>query len=153
MIMNEDWNQRYIDKNAPWDSGVPSENLSERTMRGVGRTTESEAWEIFEDFLDDAYTSYLEGRLGGMYGKRGRPAKHRAPIHCEVQPETRDELKRLSSQLACSQGETIDYLVAFFDAAQRTKSVKNVAAKVGARGARKTAAVSAGKKTSARGRG
>lgn len=27
MIMNEDWNQRYIDSDTPWDSGVPSEHL------------------------------------------------------------------------------------------------------------------------------
>jgi hypothetical protein len=101
--------------------------------------TESEAWEIFDDFLDDAYTSYLEGRLGGMYGKRGRPAKNRKALHCEVKPETRKELKSLADELGCSQGETIDYLAAFFNAAQTAKRGKSVAAMLSADNTRKAA--------------
>lgn len=84
--------------------------------------SEAEAWEIFDDFLDDAYTSYLEGRLGGMYAKRGRPAKNRTGIHCEVKPETKRDILGLTTDLGCSQGEIIDYLAAFFKAAKSNES-------------------------------
>jgi len=33
--MQEDWNQRYIDANTPWDSGVPSENLRSLLSEGL----------------------------------------------------------------------------------------------------------------------
>ena len=33
--MQEDWNQRYIDSDTPWDSGVPSEQLKNLLAEGV----------------------------------------------------------------------------------------------------------------------
>src|SRR5215813_6596565 len=32
--MDENWNQRYIDSNTPWDSGVPSEHLKSLLAAG-----------------------------------------------------------------------------------------------------------------------
>lgn len=37
-------------------------------IKGIAETRK-EAWELFDDFLDDAYTSYLEGRLGDSYAR------------------------------------------------------------------------------------
>lgn len=34
-MMHEDWNQRYIDSNTPWDSGVPSEHLKSLLNEGL----------------------------------------------------------------------------------------------------------------------
>jgi hypothetical protein len=97
-------------------------------LKGIAETKE-EAWEIFEDFLDDAYTSYLEGRLGGMYAQRGRPAKNRVNVNAQVKPETRDEVKALAAELGCSQGEVIDYVVAVTKV-ERPLQARKVAAKM-----------------------
>lgn len=35
MVLNQDWNQRYVDADTPWDSGVPSEHLKTLVAEGV----------------------------------------------------------------------------------------------------------------------
>lgn len=89
---------------------------------GAGTTTQ-EAWESFNVFLESAYKAYLEDRLGGGYGKRGRPAKDNFEIHVKVKEVTKAALKELAEEVECSQGEVIDYLVAFH-AANRSNQIE-----------------------------
>ena len=84
-------------------------------LAGAGETVK-EAWESFKVFLDSAYQSYLEDRLGGSYGKRGRPAKDNIEIHVKVRQTTKTALQQLAEDKECSQGEVIDYLLASYKA-------------------------------------
>jgi hypothetical protein len=97
------------------------------------------AWEIFEDALDSMYVFYLEGRKVGQYEKRGRPAKGGVVLSCSVRPDTKVSIEQLAKQLECSQGEAVDFLYAFFDAARtipaprptgKTKDAPSIAAYV-----------------------
>jgi lipoate synthase len=80
--------------------------------------TEDEAREIFEDGLDAMYIEYLEGRQVGQYAKRGRPAKNRVNLNCQVKPETIKSIKKLAAKLGVSQGECVDFLYAHWSALQ-----------------------------------
>ncbi len=85
--------------------------------------TESEAWKHFTHHVETAYTSYLQGRLEGLYERPGRPAKNRTSLTLRVQPETKKVIAKLAQEKECSQGEITDYLVAFFKA---TKTVEHI---------------------------
>ena len=79
------------------------------SVLGVGDTPQ-EAEKTFSDLLDDAYESYLEGRVPG-YSKPGRPAKGGLPLNSDVRPETKNRLRELAKQFDCSTGEVVDYLL------------------------------------------
>jgi hypothetical protein len=81
---------------------------------GVGDDQE-EAWEVFRDLLDDAYAAYLEGKVAG-YDKVGRPSKGGTPLNVDVKPHTKEYIGELSQLMNISRGESIDYLVAYFQA-------------------------------------
>lgn len=83
---------------------------------GAGDSIE-EAARGFNDILSDAYQAYLEGRLSSE--KPGRPAKNRIALNIDVKPETRQSVKELAIKYACSQGEVIDYLLAFHQRCNR----------------------------------
>lgn len=87
--------------------------------------TEKEAWEIFNDLLDETYVNYLEGKLAG-YTKAGRPKKNRIGFHAEVKPESKESLKELADKLACSQGEVIDFLLFSHSVKPTIKTTKPV---------------------------
>jgi hypothetical protein len=80
---------------------------------GAGLTKE-EAWNSFIIFVNDAYIEYLEG----SFGKRGRPSKGNVEIHVQVKSSSKEALKALSENLGVSQGECIDFLVAYFKGQQ-----------------------------------
>jgi predicted RNase H-like HicB family nuclease len=90
---------------------------------GVG-DTEAEADRIFAELLQDCYVMYLEDRLAGYKRptgrSRGRPKKNGVAIHVSVQPETKNELASLATQLGCSTGETVDYLLRFWTASNKS---------------------------------
>lgn len=73
----------------------------------------NQAWEIFDDLLNSLYIKYLEGKQVAQYGKRGRPAKGGVALNCVVKPATKTALEELANELNCSQGEAVDYLLAF----------------------------------------
>lgn len=85
---------------------------------GIGET-EDEAHRLFSNLLDDAYESYLEGRVP-EYDKPGRPSKGRVALNTDVQPNTKDAVKTMSAEFGCSQGEILDYLHAFYAAVIET---------------------------------
>jgi len=92
--------------------------------------TEKESWEIYDDLLQAFYVEYLEGKVVGLYGKRGRPAKGGIAVDARVKPPTKDGLDKLSDEIGCSLGEVIDYLLAFQIAYKPTaKKEKSVASK------------------------
>jgi predicted RNase H-like HicB family nuclease len=78
---------------------------------GVGESIE-EATREFVDILSDAYEAYLEGRMP-TGAKAGRPARNRVALNTDVNPDTRVTIKELATKFGCSQGEIIDYLLAF----------------------------------------
>jgi hypothetical protein len=77
--------------------------------------TESEAWEIFDDLTEAMYMEYLKGKTVARY-QRGRPPKGAVHIHVQIRPKTRREIAALGKKLQISQGEAIDYLLAFYKA-------------------------------------
>jgi predicted RNase H-like HicB family nuclease len=79
---------------------------------GAGET-EEEARREFNDILSDAYEAYLEGRMSGE--RPGRPAKNRTALNTDVMPTTRETIKMMAERFSCSQGEVIDFLLAFHD--------------------------------------
>lgn len=83
------------------------------TIAGVGMT-QKQAYRVFRDLLDDAYEAYLEGRVGG-YSAPGRPAKGGMPLNIDVKPETREYIRELAGNCACSQGEAIDLLALYHE--------------------------------------
>ena len=83
---------------------------------GIGAApTESEAWEIFDDLTEAMYMEYLKGRTVGKY-QPGRPPKGAVHVHVQIQPQTKSEIVALGKKLHISQGEAIDYLMAFYRA-------------------------------------
>ena len=87
---------------------------------GIAETKE-EAWEIFDDLLQAMYTKYLEGKIVGQYAKRGRPAKHKVNLSCQVKPGTVECIRRFAQNIHTSQGEFIDFLLAYWNAGQQPK--------------------------------
>jgi len=85
--------------------------------------TASEAWEIFEDLTQDMYIEYLNGRTVGKY-QPGRPSKGAVHVHVQIQPKTKSEIAALGKRLHISQGEAIDYLLAFFKAKSSEPAVQ-----------------------------
>ena len=75
---------------------------------GVAETDE-EAWQIFDDLLDEYYIAYLEGKLVG-YDKPGRPAKGYVDLHAQVKPLIKEEIASKAKELGISQGDMIEYL-------------------------------------------
>ncbi len=77
--------------------------------------TKSEAYEIFNDLTEAVYLAHLNGHKVEQY-TRGRPSKGALHIHVQVQPKTKTGISTLSNKLVISQGEVIDYLLAFYNA-------------------------------------
>jgi len=80
------------------------------SLMGAGDTPE-DAQREFKDILSDAYEAYLEGRMTA--DRPGRPAKNLLALNTDVRIETRENIKELAKEKGCSQGEVIDYLLAF----------------------------------------
>jgi hypothetical protein len=87
--------------------------------------TQKEAWAHFVHHVDDTYVEYLEGRLAS-YAFPGRPSKSLQPISLRVKEHTKKIIAEAAEEIECSQGEFIDYLVAYWEAG---KSVKKVSVK------------------------
>ncbi len=79
---------------------------------GVG-DTEAEAWQIFNEILEETYQCYLEGRLAN-HPKPGRPAKHKVRIHAEISPDIKEAIQAMAKRIGISQGEVLEYLHAFY---------------------------------------
>lgn len=78
--------------------------------------TERTAWEHFDHHLEDAYKEYLEGRFSGKYESPGRPAKSLSSFTVRVKPKTKKTVVKLAQEKSCSQGELVDYLLAYYEA-------------------------------------
>lgn len=88
-------------------------------IAGVGETRD-EAISVFEDMLDASY-EYLKNDNAVGY-KRGRPAKGGVDLHCQLQPDARDEITKLGKALGgLSQGETVEYLLHYFQCKSRER--------------------------------
>jgi hypothetical protein len=106
------------------DGGV---YIVESPLLGIGAgvaPTESEAWEIFDDLSEAMYMEYLQGHTVARY-RRGRPPKGAVHVHVQIQPTTKTEIGALSKKLHISQGEAIDYLLAFYKAKSSEPSTHN----------------------------
>lgn len=76
------------------------------------------AWQLFDEMLEDVYQHYLDGRgigVESMY-QRGRPPKGNVAFNCGIKPDTKGLIEALATELGCSQGEVVDYAVAFHHA-------------------------------------
>lgn len=82
--------------------------------------TQKEAWEHFVHHVDDTYIEYLEGRLAS-YAFPGRPSKSLQPISLRVKEHTKKIIAEAAEEIECSQGELIDYLVAYWEAGKSEK--------------------------------
>lgn len=82
--------------------------------------TQKEAWEHFVHHVDDTYVEYLEGRLAS-YAFPGRPSKSLQPISLRVKEHTKKVIANAAEEIECSQGEFIDYLVAYWEAGNSVK--------------------------------
>lgn len=100
---------RYEDKESCF---VVESPIFDRVI-GVG-DSESEAWRVFQELLDETYIAYLEGKLVG-YEKRGRPAKGYVEFHAQVRPEVKSRISERAKALGISQGEVIAYFSAVAD--------------------------------------
>lgn len=75
----------------------------------------TKAWQLFDEMLEDVYQDYLDGRgigVDSMY-QRGRPPKGNTAFNCGIKPDTKATIETLAAELGCSQGEVVDYVVAF----------------------------------------
>ncbi|MDX2107513.1 MAG: hypothetical protein SFY67_14020 [Candidatus Melainabacteria bacterium] len=86
---------------------------------GAARTRE-EAWEHFVHHVDDTYVEYLEGRLAS-YAYPGRPSKSLHPVSLRVKEHTKKVIAEAAEEIECSQGEFVDYLVAFWEAGKESQ--------------------------------
>ncbi len=82
--------------------------------------TQKEAWKHFVHHVDDTYVEYLEGRLAS-YAFPGRPSKSLQPISLRVKEHTKKIIAEAAEEIECSQGEFIDYLVAYWEAGKSEK--------------------------------
>lgn len=94
---------------------------------GVGDSVEEAQFE-FTNILSDAYEAYLEGRMPTK-DKAGRPTKNRTALNTDVKPETRAKVKAISKNFGISQGEVLDYVVAFYEAKNAEVSAADAAPK------------------------
>ncbi len=85
--------------------------------------TQKEAWEHFVHHVDDFYIEYLEGRVSAKYANPGRPSKSLSPISLRVKDHTKKVIGDAAEEIECSQGEFIDYLVAYWEARNSVKKV------------------------------
>jgi hypothetical protein len=104
-----------------WDSEsecyVVESPLCDRVLGAAA--TEVEAWKIFDEILEDTYRDYREGKLAG-YSKPGRPKKEKTRFHAEMKPDAKEAITDMARALGISQGETVEYLLSFFEA-QKSK--------------------------------
>ncbi len=85
--------------------------------------TEKSAWEHFDHHVEDAYREYLEGRFSGRYESPGRPAKSLSSFTVRVKPRTKKTIVELAQEKTCSQGELVDFLLAYYEAGAGKKNV------------------------------
>jgi hypothetical protein len=81
------------------------------------------AWVIFDEMLQDIYTAYLEGTGIGYMFKLGRPPKGNVPLNCAIKPDTKELIETVAAELGSSQGEVVDYLMAFYKAVTSFPSI------------------------------
>ncbi len=83
--------------------------------------TEKIAWAHFDHHVEDSYKEYAAGRLAGMYDSPGRPSKSLASFTVRVRPRTKKLISELAEEKQCSQGELVDYLLAYWEAGNSVK--------------------------------
>lgn len=101
------------------DNSFVVESSRFTNIAGAGETR-AEAYKVFEEMLDDTYEELEKDNVLGY--KRGRPAKGGVDLHCQLQPDARDEITKLGKALGgLSQGETVEYLLHYFQCKSREK--------------------------------
>lgn len=89
------------------------------SIAGTG-DTKAEAMDVFENQLQDAYEAYLEGRV--PKDRPGRPSKNQVALNVDVNPETKETIKKLAASIDCSQGEVVDFLTLLYDKSMSNES-------------------------------
>lgn len=80
--------------------------------------TEAEAWQIFNEMLEE--------HIGDLKANRvakgpGRPAKGKAKFAVEIEPETKTAISACAKDFNISQGELIEYLFRFHEIANKQR--------------------------------
>lgn len=75
--------------------------------------TEQEAWQIFEEILQDYLADHKAGRVAQG---RGRSRKHKIRFTTEIDPDVKRAIAAMARQFGVSQGEAIEYLFRRFEA-------------------------------------
>jgi hypothetical protein len=85
----------------------------------VDAQSESEAWEEYDDALNELYIYLLENKALG-HDAKGRPPKGElVNVHMQIRPESKRILSEMAAQHGLSQGEVVDW--ALHMAAHQTK--------------------------------
>mgnify|MGYP003384291137 CR=1 FL=1 len=88
---------------------------------GAARSAKT-AWAHFNHHVEDTYDEYLKKNLAGMQKTPGRPAKTQASLSIRVKPRTKRLISKVAKEKSCSQGELVDYLMAYWEAGNATKN-------------------------------
>jgi predicted RNase H-like HicB family nuclease len=85
----------------------------------VDAQSESEAWEEYDDALNELYIYLLENKALG-HDAKGRPPKGTlVNVHMQIRPDSKKILSEMAAQHSLSQGEVVDWVLHM--AAHQTK--------------------------------
>jgi predicted RNase H-like HicB family nuclease len=89
----------------------------------VDAQSESEAWEEYDDALNELYVYLLENKALG-HDAKGRPPKGElVNVHMQIRPDSKKILSKMAALHGLSQGEVVDW--ALHMAAHQTKKPSN----------------------------
>lgn len=83
----------------------------------------AKALSVFEELLDDVLDGYRRGEIMPRNGP-GKPKKNKVRLFADVSPSSRDAILALAKKLGVSQGEVLNYLVAFYEAAKPFRIIR-----------------------------
>lgn len=96
------------------DDGYIVQSPLSSKIAGIGDTPE-EAWELFEEILDQSYRLYKQGKFN-LNATPGRPRKDKTRLYADVKPEVKDDITAMAKELEISSGEVVEYLHMLYQA-------------------------------------
>ena len=90
----------------------------------VDAQSESEAWQEYDEALNEDYVYLLENKALG-HDAKGRPPKGTlVNVHMQIRPDSKTILSEMAAQHGLSQGEVVDWVLHM--AAHQTKKPSNI---------------------------
>lgn len=94
------------------DDGYIVESPLSNKIAGVGDTPE-EAWQLFDEILEDSYQFYKQGKFQLNMGP-GRPKGNKTRLYADVKPEVKDDITSIAKEIGISSGEVVEFLHLFY---------------------------------------